>query len=210
MDPMWRTYPLTEALPHRPTPRKQLCRKGKGYKKTNKNKNVHRNCSQGVGLSMKTVVLTQLANQTPCSVGKLDMAPHGKPRHNTFMQLSMKAYVMVTQLMSQTLTMHCMLMQCASVSTCSVSTWKSQPSTWKSPHGGPSPPFQPHTDPRLRNDYVAHLAVTDDTKSVGMHDRDMETIPGVPTMASHSPDSYIQSAKQMVVTVSHPRIHPRI
>ena len=105
--------------------------KEKGHKDTNKSKNVHGNCSHGVGLSMKALVLThlhshihvmmtQLVSQTLCSVSKLDshMAPHGELRHNTFMQLSMKAlgadltlpgcdniHVMMTQLMSQTLTM---------------------------------------------------------------------------------------------------------
>ena len=37
--------------------------------------------------------------------------------------------------------------------------------------------------------------------SVGMPDMDMETIPGVHAIVSHSPDSYINSAKQMVATV---------
>ena len=90
-----------------------------------KSKKVHGNCSHGVGLSMKAfgadshshihVMMTQLVSQTLCSVSKLDshMAPHGDLRHNTFMQLSMKApgvdltlpcydniHVMMTQLMS--------------------------------------------------------------------------------------------------------------
>ena len=87
------------------------------------------------------------------------MAPRGELRHNTFMQLSMKAlgadltlpyydniHVMMTQLMSQTLTMHCMLMQCAGVS-----TWESQP-MHMAPRGALSPPFWPHhTAPRPRN-----------------------------------------------------------
>ena len=153
---------------------------------------MHGNCSHGMGLGVKA----SIASQTLYSV-KMGIAPCGSARHNTFMQLSMKAHVMVTQLMSKTLIMH--RIQRASVSTCSVSTWKSQHSTWKSPHGEPSPPFRPHTDPRLNN-YDAHLAITDDTKSIGMHDRDMETITGAHTMASQSPDSYIHSAKQMVAT----------
>ena len=84
------------------------------------------------------------------------MAPFGELRHNTFMQLSMKAlgadlilpcydyiYIMMIQLMSQTLTMHCMLMQCAGVS-----TWESQP-MHMAPRGELSLPFRPHhTDPR--------------------------------------------------------------
>ena len=74
--------------------------KEKGHKDTNKSKNVHGNCSHSVGLSMKALVLTylhshiyvmitQLASQTLHSVSKVDIAPHGEPRHNTFMQLSM-------------------------------------------------------------------------------------------------------------------------
>ena len=61
-------------------------------------------------------------------------------------------------------------------------------------------PARPHTDPHLRNGYDVHLA-DDDTMSVRMPDMDMETIPGVHAMVFHSPDSYINSAKQMVATV---------
>ena len=101
----------------------------------------------------------------------------------------------MTQLMSQILTMHCMLMQCAGVS-----TWESQPMNM-APRRELSPPFWPHhTDPCPRNGYDAHLA-DDDTMSVGMPDIDIETVLGAPTLDSHSPYSYIQSAKAMVATV---------
>ena len=72
-------------------------------------------------------MITQIASQTLRSVSKVDIAPHGGPKHNTFMQLSMKAHVLVTQLMSKTLIMH--HIQRASVGTCSVSTWKSESNT---------------------------------------------------------------------------------
>ena len=90
--------------------------------------------------------------------------------------------------------MHCILMQCDSVS-----TWKPQP-RYIAPHGEPSPPSRPHTDPHLRNGYDVHLA-DDDTMSVGMPDMDMEKIPGVHATVSHFPDSYINAAKKMVETV---------
>ena len=121
---------------------------------------------------------------------------------------------MMTQLVNQTLTMHCRLMQCAGVS-----TWVSKPlhsgsisngiiqlDSHMAPRGELSQPFRPHpTDPRQINGYDAHLALPDnDTMSVGMPDIDMETVLGAPTLDSHSPSSYIQSAKPMVaIGMSH-------
>merc|ERR1712089_22018 len=84
------------------------------YKDTNERKTMHGNCSHGVGLSMKA----SIASQTIYSV-KMDIAPCGGARHNTFMQLSMKAHVVAAHPMS----------------TCGVRTWKSQHSTWEFPHG---------------------------------------------------------------------------
>ena len=125
-------------------------------------------------------MITQLASQTLCYDSKVEIAPHWEPRYNTFMQLSMKAHVMVTQLMSQTLTMHCMLIQCAGVS-----TWESQPMQ-TAPREELSPPFQlHHTDPRPRNGYDAHLTQKDNyTMSIGLPDMDMVTILGTPPLDS--------------------------
>ena len=55
-------------------------------------------------------------------------------------------------------------------------------------HGEPGPPFRPHTDD-------VHLADDD------LPDIDMEEVSGVHAIVSHSPGSYIISAKDMVETM---------